>query len=270
MWLLGPRLLALPDRADRDRPSFVVLFLHEHRGLSTHAAGAVLAVIYVLAVGARIGAGRSPTGSAARIAPLRTIGVALALLTAAVAAATDAPLALLVPLFVVAGVLGLSWNGLSFTAAAETAGAARSGAALGFQQTMLGVVARRAARVRRLRRDDIWRIAFASPPPVPPLGVLILRRLPEPASETRANTRNVGDPAGSSLNSGLRQPSSLVALRERRLHRRLAHRQRAAQRSHGAESLTCRSAAASISRSISTSNTFCMQPMYVCPCSSYA
>ncbi len=34
----------------------------------------------------------------------------------------------------------MSWNGLAFTAAAELAGPARSGAALGFQQTILFVV----------------------------------------------------------------------------------------------------------------------------------
>jgi hypothetical protein len=42
-----------------------------------------------------------------------------------------------VPALVVAGVLSMSWNGLSFTVAAETAGHARSGAALGLQQTAL-------------------------------------------------------------------------------------------------------------------------------------
>ena len=36
---------------------FVVLFLHEERGLSKEAAGAVLAGIYVLAIAARIGSG---------------------------------------------------------------------------------------------------------------------------------------------------------------------------------------------------------------------
>jgi hypothetical protein len=34
----------------------------------------------------------------------------------------------------------MAWNGLSLTAAAELAGRARSGAAIGFQQTTLGVV----------------------------------------------------------------------------------------------------------------------------------
>ena len=46
---------------------------------------------------------------------------------------------MLVPLLVAAGVFGMSWNGLSFTAAAEAAGPRRSGAAIGFQQTVLGV-----------------------------------------------------------------------------------------------------------------------------------
>ena len=35
--------------------------------------------------------------------------------------------------------LGLAWNGLSYTAAAERAGARRSGAAIGIQQTSLAL-----------------------------------------------------------------------------------------------------------------------------------
>jgi MFS family permease len=49
------------------------------------------------------------------------------------------PAAVLLPAFVVAGGLSMAWNGLSFTAAAELAGTARSGAAIGFQQTVLSV-----------------------------------------------------------------------------------------------------------------------------------
>jgi MFS family permease len=40
---------------------------------------------------------------------------------------------------VAAGALAVGWNGLSFTATAELAGRERSGAALGFQQTALGL-----------------------------------------------------------------------------------------------------------------------------------
>jgi hypothetical protein len=47
------------------------------------------------------------------------------------------PLTLLLPSLVLACVLSMSWNGLSFAAAAELAGHARSGAAIGLQQTLL-------------------------------------------------------------------------------------------------------------------------------------
>jgi hypothetical protein len=59
---------------------------------------------------------------------------------AAAAAAVGAPIGLLVAALVIAATLSMSWNGLAFTAAAELAGHARSGAALGFQQTILFVV----------------------------------------------------------------------------------------------------------------------------------
>ncbi len=103
MWLLGTGtgLFLLAQIAIT---GFVVLFLHEHRGLSKQAAGAVLAAIYVLAIAARIASGTISDRLGSRLRPLRAIGIALALATAVVAAAVDAPLALLVPLFVVAGV----------------------------------------------------------------------------------------------------------------------------------------------------------------------
>jgi len=44
-------------------------------------------------------------------------------------ALVDAPVWIVLAALVVAGTFGLSWNGLSFTAAAEAAGRARSGAA---------------------------------------------------------------------------------------------------------------------------------------------
>jgi sugar phosphate permease len=161
---------------------FVVLFLHQHRALSPHAAAGVLAGINVLGIGARIGAGRWSDRVHARIGPMRAIGIALAVAIALVAGLVDAPLALLVPALVVAGVLGLAWNGLSFTAAAETSGAARTGAALGFQQTLLGVmIAAVPPAFAGLVTASSWRIAFAAAAVGPLLGVLALRRVPEPA-----------------------------------------------------------------------------------------
>jgi sugar phosphate permease len=164
---------------------FVVLFLHEERGLSKEAAGAVLAGIYVLAVAARIGSGTISDRLGSRLGPLRTIGVALALLTACVAAAVDAPLALLIPLFLVAGVLSMSWNGLAYAAAAEAAGAAHTGAALGFQQTLLGVVVAGAPPLVAAVATHSWRLAFFLAAAGPAVGVLVLQRLREPVSGRR-------------------------------------------------------------------------------------
>jgi sugar phosphate permease len=188
MWLLGAGT-GLFLLAQIGIIGFVVLFLHEHRDVSKEAAGAVLAAIYVLAVAARIGSGTISDRLGSRLGPLRTIGVALAIGTAAVAAALDAPLALLIPLFVVAGVLSMSWNGLAYAAAAEAAGSARTGAALGFQQTLLGVVVAGAPPAIAAVAEHSWRLAFLLTAAGPALGVLILQRLRERSrSPRRART----------------------------------------------------------------------------------
>ena len=98
------------------------------------------AAIQVLAIGTRIGAGRWSDRLGSRIVPLRRIGLAIFGTLAACAFVVPAPVALLVPVFVVAGGLSMAWNGLSLTAAAELAGEARSGAAIGFQQTALSLI----------------------------------------------------------------------------------------------------------------------------------
>ena len=184
MWLLGTST-GLYLVAQIAIISFVVLFLHEHRGVSTHAAALVLVAIYVVAVAARIGSGTISDRLGNRLQPLRTIGVALTIATAGVAAATDAPLAVLIPLFVVAGMLSMAWNGLAYAAAAEAAGSARTGAALGFQQTMLGVVVAAAPPGLAAVAEHSWRLAFVLAALAPGLGVLVLRTLREPASGLR-------------------------------------------------------------------------------------
>ena len=178
MWLLGGGT-ALYLTAQIGITGFVVLFLHEHRHVSTHAAAALLAAINVLAIGARVGAGRISDRMHARLLPLRVIGIALAATTADVAALLDAPLAVLVPAFAVAGVLSMAWNGLAFAAAAEAAGAARTGAALGFQQTLLGVVVAGAPPAFAAVAASSWRLAFALAALGPLLGVLLLEAVPE-------------------------------------------------------------------------------------------
>ena len=188
MWLLGAGT-GLYLVAQIGLTTFVVLFLHQHHHVSEHAAGAALAAIYVLAIAARIGSGRISDRLGSRLGPLRTIGVAVALCTAAVAAATEAPLALLVPLFVVAGVLSMSWNGLAYASAAEMAGAARTGAALGFQQTLLGVVVAAAPPVIAAIATHSWRAAFFVAATGPAVGVLILRQVREARGLRPARTR---------------------------------------------------------------------------------
>jgi sugar phosphate permease len=158
--------------------TFVVLFLHDERGWSDAEAAAVLAAIQVLAIGARIGAGAWSDRVRSRTQPLRRIGIASGATVAAVAALLDAPIVLLVAAFVVAGAISMAWNGLSFTAAAELAGRARSGAALGFQQTVLGVAGLVvplgfAATVSAAS----WQAAFALAAVSPFVGVALLRPL---------------------------------------------------------------------------------------------
>ena len=116
---------------------FAVLFLHDHRGLSPGAAAGVLAVVQALGVAGRIGAGRWSDVVGSRLRPLRAIALVVAVLVAVTAALIDAPLILLLPSLVAAGVLAMSWNSLSFAAAVELAGYRRSGAAIGLQQSIL-------------------------------------------------------------------------------------------------------------------------------------
>jgi sugar phosphate permease len=120
--------------------SFAVLFLHDVHGMSEARAGAVLAVFQAGAVLTRIGAGRLSDRIADRLRPLRWIGLASAVGLLTTALVADGDLALVVLVVVVAGAISMAWNGLSLTAAAELAGRARSGAAIGFQQTTLGII----------------------------------------------------------------------------------------------------------------------------------
>ena len=158
--------------------AFVVLFLHDARGLSTAKAALVLAVVQVGGAVLRIAGGRASDRAGRRIPLFRRFGAALALALAVAAALVDAPLVLLIPVLVVAGSLGMSWNGLSFTAAAEAAGPRRSGASIGFQQTVLaigGIVVPIAFAA--VVSHSSWRVAFAASGACALAGALALRPL---------------------------------------------------------------------------------------------
>jgi MFS family permease len=158
--------------------SFLVLFLHQYRGMSTGVAAAVLAVMHLLGAVARIAVGRFSDRLGSRLRPLRTLGLALAAGMAVAAALVDAPLAILLPAMLGAGVLGLSWNGLSFTAVAEAAPPSRSGAVLGLQQTVFAVAgAAMPIAFAGLVNAGSWRLAFLATAFGPLLGVAALRGL---------------------------------------------------------------------------------------------
>ena len=187
LWIIGGGT-ALFLTAQIGITGFVVLFLHEERHVSAHAAAAVLAGINVLAIAARILSGRVSDRAGDRLQPLRVIGLACGATTALVAAAVGAPLWLLIPGFVVAGTLSMSWNALGYAAAAETVGAGKTGAALGFQQTILGIVVAAAPPAFAAVAASSWRLAFALAAAGPLLGVALLRRLSPPAVRSRGRS----------------------------------------------------------------------------------
>jgi sugar phosphate permease len=158
--------------------SFLVLFLHDERGLSAAAAAGVLGGAQVVAAGMRIGSGIWSDRIRSRIRPLLLVGLGSSVTLAVVAAALSAPLVLLIPAMVVAGGLSMAWNGLSFTAAAEIAGRSRSGAALGMQQSALAAAgAIVPPAFAAVVAASSWRIGFAGAAVFPLAGVLLLRPL---------------------------------------------------------------------------------------------
>jgi sugar phosphate permease len=159
---------------------FFVLFLHDRRGISTAVAAAAFAATQVLGGVARIAVGRWSDRLHMRIVPLRRIALGIALSVGLTTAVLDASPWIVLPALVIAGVFGLSWNGLSFTAAAETAGRARSGAAIGLQQTFLSAGAIIAPiGFAAVVHQASWRLAFALAALSPLVGYAVLSPLAE-------------------------------------------------------------------------------------------
>lgn len=159
---------------------FFVLFLHDQRGVSTAVAAGALAATQVLGGISRIGLGRWSDHLRMRIAPLRWVGLGIAVSVAVLTVVLNASVWIVVPALMVAATFGLSWNGLSFTATAETAGRARSGAAIGLQQTFLaagGLVAPIAFAA--VVHHGSWRTAFALAAVSPLVGYALLSPLAE-------------------------------------------------------------------------------------------
>jgi sugar phosphate permease len=160
--------------------TFLVLYLHDERGFSAAGAAGVLAAAQVVAMFLRIGAGRWSDVLRSRIIPLRRIGLATTATFGAAAILLGAPDAVVVPLLVAATALSAAWNGLSFVAAAELAGTARSGAAIGFQQTALSVSGVVVPPLFALGVGlSSWRVGFLAAAFVPLAGWALLAPLDE-------------------------------------------------------------------------------------------
>ena len=158
--------------------AFVVLFLHDHRGLSAAAAAAGLGFIQVGGAIARVVAGRQSDKMGRRIIPLRRHALTMGVLLLATALLADAPMWLLAPILLGAGTMTMSWNGLSFTAAAEMAGRERAGTALGLQGTIMRVISAGAGvGFGAVVAATSWPLAFALLALLPLTGWVLLRPL---------------------------------------------------------------------------------------------
>jgi sugar phosphate permease len=158
---------------------FVVVFLESQREFTPIEAGFVLAGINVVGAAGRIFSGRrSDRVGGGRVPLIRLIAVATTVAVAGAAALTGAAAWLLVPALVVGGGLSMCWNGLSVAAVVETAGSRRSGAALGLQQTLLGVaVALTPLAFAPFVESTSWRAGFFAAALFPLLAVVVLRPL---------------------------------------------------------------------------------------------
>jgi sugar phosphate permease len=160
---------------------FIVLYLHDERGVPVAVAAGVLAGVQILGAVARLVAGRLSDREGARVPLLRRIALVDAALLGCVAALSGSggwadPV--LLPLLVVAGVVAMCWNGLAFTTAAELAGRRRAGTAMGLQNTLVSVGGLLAPTAfGALVGATSWTVAYAAIAAAPVLAFLVLAPL---------------------------------------------------------------------------------------------
>jgi MFS family permease len=117
--------------------SLLVLYLYGERDWTATRAALALGGVQVGAAVARVSAGLWSDRRDERIEPFRRLAAAAGVLL--LAAAIGGPTA--VPLLLAGGIAAMSWNGLSFTAAAEISGRRQAGKAMGIQNTAMRMVA---------------------------------------------------------------------------------------------------------------------------------
>ena len=158
---------------------FVVLFLYDERGFSAGAAAAVLVAVQVAGAVERIAVGRWSDRRGSRLAPLRAICAALAVACGVLALVEPARDAVMVPALLIAAFLAVSWNGLSFAAAAELAQRGASGTALGLQNTILALAATAClATFGAFVEATSWRAGFGLLALLPVLALVLFGRRP--------------------------------------------------------------------------------------------
>jgi sugar phosphate permease len=186
--------------------SLLVLYLYTERGWSATEAALALGFVQLGGAAARVIAGRWSDVRDERIAPFRRLAGGAGVLLLAAAALANAPDPVLVPLLMGGGVLAMSWNGLSFTAAAEISGGAQAGRAMGMQNTLMraaGAVV--PVALGALAAHGSWRATFVVMGVAPLLGRALLRPLVDDeddrrrAREARISARSSPSPSAPPL-----------------------------------------------------------------------
>jgi sugar phosphate permease len=141
--------------------SLIVLYLFSERGWSATEAALALGVIQLGGAVARIAAGRWSDQRDERIQPFRRLAVTAGALLLGATLLANAASVLFVPLLMAGGMFAMSWNGLSFTAAAEISGGAQAGRAMGLQNTLMRVAGAGAPlALGALAASASWQLAF--------------------------------------------------------------------------------------------------------------
>jgi sugar phosphate permease len=141
--------------------SLIVLYLFSERGWSATEAALALGVIQLGGAVGRIAAGRWSDQRDERIQPFRRLALTAGALLLGATLLANAASVLFVPLLMAGGMFAMSWNGLSFTAAAEISGGAQAGRAMGLQNTLMRVAGAGAPlALGALAAAASWQLAF--------------------------------------------------------------------------------------------------------------
>ena len=160
--------------------SLLVLYLYDERGWSPAAAAIALGTTQLGAAVARAAAGRWSDLRGERIEPFRRLATTAGLLLLAATALSPAPAAIAVPVLIAGGIAAMSWNGLSFTAAAEISGRRQAGKAMGIQNTAMRVAAAGVpVALGALASEVSWAMSFAVMGVTPLLARAVLAPLVE-------------------------------------------------------------------------------------------